>query len=49
LVERFERQLVQEALRTAGSVSQAAEHLGIPRKTLYDKLKRLGLEPPAAP
>jgi two-component system C4-dicarboxylate transport response regulator DctD len=49
LVERFERQLVQEALRTAGSVSQAAEHLGIPRKTLYDKLKRLGLETQAAP
>ena len=44
LVERFERQLIGQALRASASIAQAAESLGIPRKTLYDKIRRLGLD-----
>jgi len=41
---RFERQLIAEALReTSGRASLAAERLGVPKKTLYDKMRRLGL------
>lgn len=40
----FEKSLIVEALRrTGGSVSAATEILGIPRKTLYDKLNKYGL------
>jgi len=46
LLDRLEKQFVQEAMRAAGgNVLRAAEALGIPRKTLYDKLKRHGLTP----
>ncbi len=40
----FEKSLIVEALRrTGGSVSAAAIGLGVPRKTLYDKLNKYGL------
>jgi DNA-binding NtrC family response regulator len=44
---RFERYLIHEALEACnGSAAAAAERLGVPRKTLYDKMRRLGpLEP----
>ncbi|MED5619164.1 sigma-54-dependent transcriptional regulator [Ideonella sp. BN130291] len=43
-VDAFERSLIDKALRQAqGSVARAAEALAVPRKTLHDKLKRLGL------
>ena len=45
-VERFERGLIREELIMAGGdVRQAAESLGVPRKTLYDKIARYGLAP----
>ncbi|WP_118134345.1 sigma-54 dependent transcriptional regulator [Oceanicella sp. SM1341] len=45
-VNRIERTLIAEALRSAGgSVAEACELLALPRKTLYDKLKRHGLQP----
>ena len=45
-LENYERCLIREALRSAcGSVSEAAEQLHLPKKTLYDKLNRHGLEP----
>ncbi|AOY00415.1 sigma-54 dependent transcriptional regulator [Jeongeupia sp. USM3] len=44
LVERFERNLIDDAMqRAGGQVSAASVALGLPRKTLYDKLKRYGL------
>lgn len=40
-VDTFERLLISEALSThGGSVAAAAEALGVPKKTLYDKLKK---------
>jgi len=40
---QFERYLIQEALDACnGSAASAAERLGLPRKTLYDKIRRLG-------
>jgi two-component system, NtrC family, C4-dicarboxylate transport response regulator DctD len=45
-IERVERTLISAALQEqAGSVQAAAEQLGISRKTLYDKLKRLDIDP----
>ncbi|MDG5496584.1 sigma-54 dependent transcriptional regulator [Niveispirillum sp. BGYR6] len=44
LLDQVERQLIQEALRgSGGQVTGAATALGVARKTLYDKMKRLGL------
>ncbi|MFV3125986.1 sigma-54-dependent transcriptional regulator [Niveispirillum sp. KHB5.9] len=44
-VEAFERQLISAALADhKGDVAAAAETLAVPRKTLYDKLKRFGVE-----
>ena len=44
-VDAFERHLVEQALVEAqGSVKQAYENLGLPRKTFYDKLKKYGLD-----
>ncbi|WP_347334061.1 sigma-54 interaction domain-containing protein, partial [Ralstonia pseudosolanacearum] len=41
-----ERATIEEALRaTEGSVARAADLLAVPRKTLYDKLNRHGIEP----
>jgi len=40
----FERYLIEEALRgSAGRAASASEQLGIPKKTLYDKMRRLGI------
>lgn len=45
-VDRFERQLIRDELIMAGGdVRAAAEALGLPRKTLYDKMARHGLTP----
>ncbi|MFZ5512278.1 MAG: sigma-54-dependent transcriptional regulator [Pseudomonadota bacterium] len=45
-VDRVERSIIEEALRrTRGQVSQAAEYLVVPKKTLYDKLRRYNLDP----
>jgi len=41
----FEQLLIESALQThKGDVAQAATALGVPRKTLYDKLTKLGLD-----
>ena len=43
-VELFEKSLIDQALaRERGRVTEVAERLGLPRKTLYDKLKKYGL------
>ncbi|ALL71448.1 Two component, Sigma-54 Specific, central transcriptional regulator of acidic amino acid uptake (plasmid) [Paraburkholderia caribensis MBA4] len=45
---RAERGYIEEALRSAGGqVIKAAEQLGLPRKTLYDKITRHGIDPNA--
>jgi two-component system C4-dicarboxylate transport response regulator DctD len=45
-VAAFERHLLEESLRASGGhASVASEMLGLPRKTLYDKLRRHGLAP----
>ena len=42
-VAQFERYLINEALEACnGSAAAAAERLSLPRKTLYDKMRRLG-------
>ncbi|WP_253446435.1 sigma-54-dependent transcriptional regulator [Halomonas sp. Y3] len=44
-VELFEKSLIDQALaRHRGRVTEVAEGLGLPRKTLYDKLKKYGLK-----
>ncbi|MBO9646012.1 MAG: sigma-54-dependent Fis family transcriptional regulator [Pseudacidovorax sp.] len=44
-MEQIERTLLSEALRRLqGDVPQAAKELGIAKATLYDKLKRLGID-----
>ncbi|WP_035057767.1 sigma-54-dependent transcriptional regulator [Andreprevotia chitinilytica] len=44
LVERFEKNLIEDALlHAAGQVTAASVSLGLPRKTLYDKIKKYGL------
>lgn len=43
-VAAFEKTLIVQALRESqGSVADAIEKLGLPRKTFYDKLKKYGL------
>jgi DNA-binding NtrC family response regulator len=43
-VDRFERCLIEEELRKhSGRASAASEALGLPKKTLYDKMRRYGL------
>jgi len=43
-MDELERWAIEKALEAAGgNRKQAAEILGIPRRTLYEKLKRLGL------
>ncbi len=44
-VEMFERSLIEQELeRQKGSIKLTMEALGLPRKTLYDKLKKYGLK-----
>ena len=46
LVASFERTVIEQCLRMCGgSVTRAAEHLQLPRKTLYDKLTRFAVNP----
>jgi len=43
-VEMFEKSLIEQALgRNKGSIKNTLEDLNLPRKTLYDKLKKYGL------
>lgn len=44
-VERFEKLVLKEELcRCRGSIKETQESLGLPRKTLYDKMKKYGLD-----
>jgi len=44
-VEQMERDLIQAALdRSGGNISESARTLGLTRRGLYLKLRRLGLE-----
>jgi len=44
-VEQFESMLIQaELARCAGSIKETLISLGLPRKTLYDKMKKYGLD-----
>ena len=44
-VERFERMLIHTALSNqGGSIKNTLVALGLPRKTLYDKMKKYGLD-----
>lgn len=43
-VDAYEKLLISQALAAhAGNVAATAQHLGIPKKTLYDKLKKLNV------
>ncbi|MBX9574064.1 MAG: sigma-54 dependent transcriptional regulator [Caulobacteraceae bacterium] len=45
-VARYEAELIREALSThAGDMRRVTETLRVPRKTLYDKMARLGIQP----
>jgi two-component system C4-dicarboxylate transport response regulator DctD len=45
-VDNFERDLILQALSAAdGNVALAADNLSVPRKTLYDKLKKYQISP----
>ena len=49
-VDTYERALIAEALAAQdGNVAAAADRLGIPKKTLYDKLKKYQLSSGRAP
>jgi len=44
-MELYEKNLIIQALRTAqGSIKDTLALLGIPRKTLNDKMRKYGLE-----
>ncbi|EAR61176.1 sigma-54-dependent transcriptional regulator [Neptuniibacter caesariensis] len=44
-VDQFESMLIQAELsRCAGSIKETLTSLGLPRKTLYDKMKKYGLD-----
>jgi two-component system C4-dicarboxylate transport response regulator DctD len=44
-VERFERSIIEQALtHHKGNIKETLETLGLPRKTLYDKMRKHGLE-----
>ena len=47
-VEQVERDMIQTALdRAGGNISETARFLGLTRRGLYLKLRRLGLDSPA--
>ena len=44
-VEVFERALIEQALdETGGVIKETMQRLGLPRKTLYDKMQKYGLD-----
>ena len=44
-VECFEKSLIEKALNSChGSIKETMESLGVPRKTLYDKMRKYGLD-----
>ncbi len=44
-VDRFERHLIEQALATNnGSIKEVMHSLAVPRKTLYDKMRKHGLD-----
>lgn len=44
-VELFEKSLISQSLVShRGRITEVCEHLGLPRKTLYDKLRKYGLK-----
>lgn len=44
-VDQFEKMVLQAELsRQGGSIKNTLENLGLPRKTLYDKMKKYGLD-----
>lgn len=44
-VDAFEKTLIEQTLRiTSGSIKNAMEALNLPRKTLYDKMQKHGIE-----
>ena len=44
-VEWFEKNLIEKALEACGgSINATVEHLGVPRKTLYDKMRKHQLD-----
>ncbi|QJQ96810.1 MULTISPECIES: sigma-54 dependent transcriptional regulator [Halomonadaceae] len=44
-VELFEKSLISQSLAShRGRIQEVCEHLGLPRKTLYDKLKKYALK-----
>ena len=46
-LEELEKRHIERVLREMGGrVAEAAQRLGIPRSTLYQKIKRFGLAPP---
>jgi DNA-binding NtrC family response regulator len=48
-VDQLERDLIRHALdRSDGNISETARQLGVTRRGLYLKLRRLGFEAPAA-
>ena len=45
-VELVEKTLIEQALaKQGGNVQRVIESLGVPKKTLYDKLHRHGIQP----
>lgn len=44
-LEAYERKLLVDALREAGSVLAVANRLSVGRSTLYERVRRLGIEP----
>jgi transcriptional regulator with GAF, ATPase, and Fis domain len=42
-VDGLKRRMIIESIREAGSKTQAAQRLGIPRQSLQKMMKRLGL------
>jgi two-component system C4-dicarboxylate transport response regulator DctD len=44
-IDLFERALIEQALSASrGCIKVVMERLGLPRKTLYDKMKKYGLD-----
>lgn len=45
-VRRFEATIIQDTMaQTRGNIAETMARLGLPRKTLYDKMQKLGIDP----